>query len=251
MNNLILETPFTSKLILASIYSATIYSLFGMWLGYIISTFNKLKSKTNSKFKKKKTSRKFRSKGQVSLELIAIIAVLIIAAVIVGIFYLNSMNKKTSNISEVDLMVVDLESRLGGGFDNVNASGKIVDVDKRVGTCDSASLHCSNGIKDCGELAVDCGGSHCNTCDLLPFEIILNPSDGEYSVNEEFTLGVNILGGNGPYKCIWKCDGVVFYDEDCRAVTKSFSTSGTFNISLKITDDDSSTESDVVEINII
>ncbi len=39
--------------------------------------------------------------------------------------------------------------------------------------------HCRNGIKDCGETDIDCGGSHCSVCSSVKSITVTSPNGGE------------------------------------------------------------------------
>lgn len=166
-------------------------------------------------------------KGQVSIELIIILAVLIIGAILVGVVLINSSNKNiesaanTSNsTSEVTQNFInDVESQLGNDDPNLEPiPGQL-----------SVSITYPSSSKDYNIAAND----------SISFSATVSNYSGSYDCN--WYVGSNLL-----YELQNTCDG-----EDILLPDDNFPNADNYVISVSVKDSDENTANDTVTISVV
>jgi len=126
-------------------------------------------------------------KGQISIELLIILGILLLGGIFVSIYYLQGVNKKNTQAAETESIIDDLYRGLGSETQIQPITG-----------CNNGPLYCCNNQHDAshGELGVDCGGPCIATCGQglgVDFELHLEePLDSP--VNTDFGVFATTFG---------------------------------------------------------
>lgn len=151
------------------------------------------------------------NKGQISVEVLTIVGILVIGGIIFGVFYLSQINKSIDDADQLDASMGnnfgDILDPVGVGnvlpncFDRL-LNGQETGVDCGGPDCDDCSIP-----GDCGDGICDVAGGECETClqDCedepgcevgvpSPFEIILDPATATGIVGQNYSgLGTKIV----------------------------------------------------------
>ncbi len=101
-----------------------------------------------------------KNKGQISIEMLIIIGIVIIAGIVIGTFYLSSINKKTSQASAIDDTTTDINNWVQ---DTNNASSYVCGNNNAEGTekCDGSDMGKYTN-KACSDLGYSSGDLDCH-----------------------------------------------------------------------------------------
>ena len=102
------------------------------------------------------TKTKINQKGQISIESLAILGIILIGATIFAVFYLQSTKSQIADVPGTDIY---------NQFEQMLTNGGTTGGGTTSGTT-SVPPHCSDGDKNYDETGVDCGGVDCPACPL-------------------------------------------------------------------------------------
>lgn len=140
-----------------------------------------------------------KKKGQISIEALIIVSVLIVGGIIFATVYLGQRNK-----------LVQDQSRVLGTIDNIDYSGDFETITNpptspeppNPNECSPYPEHCCNNIPDYDEDGLDCGGSDCTPCGTPEYgcenlgEPTFSPEGGVFS--ETVNLNLNYIDESCP-----------------------------------------------------
>jgi len=107
------------------------------------------------------TKTKINQKGQISIESLAILGIILIGATIFAVFYLQSTKSQIADVPGTDIY---------NQFEQMLTNGGTTGGGTTSGTT-SVPPHCSDGDKNYDETGVDCGGVDCPACPPQLFNV--------------------------------------------------------------------------------
>jgi len=104
---------------------------------------------------------KNKSKGQTSIEILAILGVLVIGGIILGTFYLQNINKKTAEATEISN--IDYSNWIDDvNYTTPTCGNDIIELPEK---CDGTNMGLYTGL-DCSDIGLGSGDLSCNSCSL-------------------------------------------------------------------------------------
>jgi hypothetical protein len=271
------EVSFTIKFILMFLYSAVIWFLFGYLLGWVYFVFSNKKTLKNkfkkqkqtkqtkqiknkkTKAKQKKPNKKIklkqtktnllniqkRSKGQISIETIALTSVLIISTIVVGVVYFNNLNSENKENTNLDIAITNIKNKLSNdNFSNIN-------VIKLQDPCDS-NFHCFNSILDCDEEDIGCGGSNCIPCEVSILDMNFEESTIEPLITyQNYEIVADIFCNWEPCDCNWLDGQNNNLGTNCNSLIVNYKIPGNKQVILNARDSYEFTDTKTLSFDII
>ena len=143
------------------------------------------------------------SKGQISVEVLTIVGILVIGGIIFGVFYLSQINRSIDDADQLDTSIGDQfgEVLTPVGMGNIlpTCSDNIQNGLEQGVDCGGPCPPCVISGDDCGDGICDVDGGECDTClqDCedepgcvgvpRPFEIILDPATATGIVGQNYS----------------------------------------------------------------
>lgn len=164
-----------------------------------------------------------KKKGQISVEALIIVGVLVVGGIIFATVFLNQMNNQAKQASDLSGLTDSFLNDLGGwntpgtpGTPGTGSTPTCSDGIRNQGEggidCGGPCIRgcvipntCNNGAQDNGETGEDCGGPcpPCPTPGTLRIDLVLNPNSSS-SINTNFGIHVLMTNATGQPKEVLK-----------------------------------------------
>ncbi len=141
------------------------------------------------------TKTKINQKGQISIESLAILGIILIGATIFAVFYLQSTKSQMTHVPETNIYDQFEQMLTDGG-----TTGE--------GGTTSVPPHCSDGDQNYDETGVDCGGVDCLACPPQLFNVPNCKTTYVEAMGGDVTMCIQVAAPGADYGSETKCTDV-------------------------------------------